>query len=596
MKDKGEDRALLSVAEAISEGKPVDWPAEQSAHHDLAKKLKQLRLLEAVASAHRAPPMVQEGEAGAGGFVESTETAVGPGEGATGREAIPISAWGHLEIRELLGQGGFADVYRAYDPSLRRDVALKLLRAVRARRDPTTARFLEEARRLARVRHPNVLVVLGAEEHEGRAGLWTDLVRGKTLERCLAEQGPLGAHEACLIGIDLCGALAAVHSAGLVHRDVKTSNVMREHGGRIVLMDFGSVSDLVDGDSSGTPETISGTPLFMAPEQLRGAAATPSTDIYSLGVVLYHLVSGHFPVEASSFSELQEKHRKGERVPLRDHRPDLPAAFVQVVERALANDPGHRYASAGAMEQALAGSLGLTEVDPGTRDARPAPQLRQRVAWISLGAAVVLAAVGLLLPPVLRPGPFSAEAALFRLGQGTEERLLQGSLVHPGDRLFLEIRAPKKFYVYVLSEDEKGDVFVQFPAGMGLKNPLAPKIQHRLPGKQDGKQLAWEVTSAGGTENLLAVASREPQRELESDLARLPRVEAGRQVAYAPVSPGSLRALRGIGGIVETDSSPAVASGNVLSGIARNLSSRAERRRGIWTWQIQLQNPGQQSP
>ncbi|HKB07543.1 MAG TPA: protein kinase, partial [Candidatus Polarisedimenticolia bacterium] len=481
MKDKGNDATLLRVAEAISDGSVVDWNALQAGRQDLRRTLNQLRSLEALATAHRAPAVPARGVRAAVASIGSTATAVAPNVKVGAQEAPSLSTWGPLKILALLGSGGFGDVYRAYDPSLQREVALKILRSEGGHGGLAPASFLAEARRLARVRHPNVLDVHGAEEHGGLAGFWTDLVEGKTLEQCLAEQGPSSAREACLIGIDLCGALAAVHASGLIHRDVKSTNVMREHGGRIVLMDFGSIAERVGEGMAGSHETPTGTPLFMAPELLRGEAATPAADIYSLGVLLYRLVSGHFPVEASSLTELLDKHRRGERVPLRDHRPDLPAGFVQVIERALSATPDQRYASAGAMEQALAGSLGLREAEDEIQEEHAVPLWRRRGAWIAVGgAAVVLAAVASFLKPTPPSTPIIAEAALYRLGARTEDRLQEESPVRPGDRLFLEIRAPEKLYVYVLSEDEKGEVFVLFPAEGGLKNPLAAEVRHRL--------------------------------------------------------------------------------------------------------------------
>ncbi len=322
-----EGEAVLKVAKAITDGEAIDWEAERSARQVSEKELRRLRLVEAVAEAHRAAmPAEAEATSSSASALDTTSTLAGPAAVAS---PLPIpSRWGPLEIRELLGRGGFADVYRAYEPDLRREVALKLRRAPTA---PRSRRFLEEAQRLAKVRHPNVVVVHGAAEHDGRRGLWTDLIRGKTLEQVVVEQGPFSPGEAAAIGVGLCSAVAAVHAAGLVHRDIKTSNVMRETGGRIVLMDFGSAAeqpgDLEPREGAG----LSGTPLFMAPEVLRGETPGPVSDVYSLGVVLYRLVSGRFPVEAASLPELLEKHRSGAATPLRDVRPDLPGGFVQVV-------------------------------------------------------------------------------------------------------------------------------------------------------------------------------------------------------------------------------------------------------------------------
>ena len=132
----------------------------------------------------------------------------------------------------------------------------------------------------------------GADEHDGRVGLWTEFVRGESLDAVgRSAHGPLGAREAALVGLDVCRALAAVHGAGLVHRDVKAQNVMREAGGRIVLMDFGTGAEI-----AGAHARLAGTPLYLAPEIFAGEPATSlQSDIYSVGVLLFYLVTGAFP-------------------------------------------------------------------------------------------------------------------------------------------------------------------------------------------------------------------------------------------------------------------------------------------------------------
>jgi serine/threonine-protein kinase len=195
-----------------------------------------------------------------------------------------------------------------------------------------------------------------------------EFVRGLTLEQMLVSHGPFSAREAGLVGYELCGALAAVHRAGLVHRDVKAQNVMREEGGRLVLVDFGAGQKrdelgIVGGRAVGTP-------LYLAPEVIDGAAATTRSDVYSLGVLLYHLVTDDFPVKAATFGELVEARARGEITPLRDARPHLPKAFIEVVERAIDPDPERRFASAGRLEAALAQVIGST------KSKTPAPRLR----------------------------------------------------------------------------------------------------------------------------------------------------------------------------------------------------------------------------
>ena len=137
-------------------------------------------------------------------------------------------------------------------------------------------------------------------------------------------QGPMGVGEAIPLGIDLCHALAAVHGAGLVHRDVKAQNVLREEGGRIVLMDFGTGSNI---RGTETADTFAGTPLYLAPELFRGEKPSAQSDIYSLGVLLYHLVSGDYPVRGTTRVDLESAHLTATRQPLRDVRPGLVASL-----------------------------------------------------------------------------------------------------------------------------------------------------------------------------------------------------------------------------------------------------------------------------
>jgi serine/threonine-protein kinase len=252
-------------------------------------------------------------------------------------------------------------------------------------------RILEEARRLARIRHAHVVQVYGAEHHDNRVGLWMELVRGQSLEEVLQARGPFGAREAALIGLDLCAALAAVHGAGLLHRDIKAQNVMRESGGRLVLMDFGTGEEL-----SGTNRLV-GTPLYLAPEIFRGQRASVQSDLYSLGVLLFYLVTGKFPVVAGSMEELARAHAQRQRQSLRDLRPDLPEAFVATVERALDSDPTRRYHSVGDFESALRDSLGAALL-PATAQ-RPVRTTRRRfgVAFASVVAALLLAIVALIV-------------------------------------------------------------------------------------------------------------------------------------------------------------------------------------------------------
>ena len=233
--------------------------------------------------------------------------------------------WGPLVVYEKVGRGSFGDVYRAWDPRLDREVALKLIPEDISAGAPSPV--VEEGRLLARVRHPNVMVVYGAERIEGRIGIWTEYIRGETLASEVARRGPLPAEEAVRIGADVCAALAAVHAAGLLHRDVKAQNILRDASGRIVLGDFGTGVELADDAGVSDPQ-IAGTPLYLAPEVIEGEPATIASDLYGVGVLLFFLVSGAYPVRGRTLAEIKRAHSRHERVSPRAARHDLPDALV----------------------------------------------------------------------------------------------------------------------------------------------------------------------------------------------------------------------------------------------------------------------------
>lgn len=310
-----------------------------------------------------------------------TATAAAPLAGAP-QVADPV-AWGAIAILERTGEDHFGDVFRARDPALGLEVTLRLRAAEAARDDVREGRFLDEANRLVRVRHANVLAVHGADRRDGRLGLWADRVAGWTLEQHLLRDGPLPPGEVRRIGLELCKALAAIHEAGIIHREVRTSGVVREEGGRIVLLDSGSLGDLPRRPRANTGVEGAGAAdaleRALAPEQLRGESVSLSTDVYGLGVLLYRLASGHDPVEAGSTAGPADAPRRRPFVPLRDRRPALPLDLVRVVEKAIDPEPMRRYPNAVALERALASTLMAPIPEPATAaPPDPAPE------WLSL--------------------------------------------------------------------------------------------------------------------------------------------------------------------------------------------------------------------
>jgi serine/threonine protein kinase len=312
----------------------------------------------------------------------------------------PLAQWGPFELQERVGQGGFGEVYRAWDPALQRVVAVKLLHPRAESEEEQTAAVLREARAMARVIHPNIVPIYGVHTYDGRAGFWSAYVRGKTLSALLAANGPFGPREAIHIGVDICRALSAVHAAGLLHRDIKTGNVMREEGGRILLMDFGLTHES-DGISN-----YGGTTGYIAPELLGGANASVRSDIYALGVLIYRLLCEKYPPADGSGGWS-----------LLDQRPDLSPELVRAIHTAIDPDPEKRFASAAQMAAAL------NEADPegssssaarlaGVTPAAPAPSGILRVRRYAAACIVLLiaATVGYLLRSHWHPGSASSAA------------------------------------------------------------------------------------------------------------------------------------------------------------------------------------------
>jgi hypothetical protein len=338
------DDVLARAIDGVADGAVVNWGALQGlARSDEERaELKWLQVLGDLANLHRSTHD-EEADEDSG---ERTHAA------AAGAPAVGLESWGQYRLVRRLGAGSFGSVYCAWDPQLERNIAIKILHEHVAD-DRLKHRVLREGRALARVQHPNVVQVFGVEAHGSRVGLCMELVSGETLAGVLRSRGLLGHGEASVIGQDVCRALAAVHAAGYVHRDVKAQNVMRDKNGKIVLMDFGTRHDAT-GERRGVG--LVGTPVYMAPEVLDGQPASAQSDVYSVGVLLYHLVTGHFPVEGGTLLDLIDAHRAGRRRPLLERRPDLPMSFTSVVSRALATNPAERWTSAAEMLEALEGA------------------------------------------------------------------------------------------------------------------------------------------------------------------------------------------------------------------------------------------------
>jgi serine/threonine protein kinase len=266
---------------------------------------------------------------------------------------MPLTIAGRYELGERLGHGGMADLHAATDLRLGRTVAVKRLRADLAEQATARSRFEAEARMAAGLSHPNIVTVFDSGEDGGVPFLVMELLPGRTLAHEIAD-GPLDVERAVDVTRAVLAALAAAHGAGIVHRDVKPSNVLLTEDGLPKVSDFGIAK--VGEDSVGTA-TLTGellaTPAYLAPERLAGEPATPSSDLYAVGVLMYEALSGKRPFRGETPMVVLDAVKRGNAEPLSELRPGLPESIDAVVKRAMAADPAARFASADEMAAAL---------------------------------------------------------------------------------------------------------------------------------------------------------------------------------------------------------------------------------------------------
>jgi serine/threonine protein kinase/Tfp pilus assembly protein PilF len=261
---------------------------------------------------------------------------------------------GRYQILGPIGAGGMGEVFRASDPRLGRDVAIKVLPAEMALDPDRLARFQREARVLASLNHAHIVTIFSVEETDGMHFLTMELVEGQPLSSLIPSNG-LPVEQIVEIAGALADALAAAHEKGIVHRDLKPANVMITQDGRVKVLDFGLAKDVSGGGSSdvtltslGNTQagTVVGTPAYMSPEQILGRTLDHRTDIFSLGVMLHEMATGRRPFEGNSPGELFSAILRDDPSPVTEFRPDLPGDLARIIRRCLEKDPRHRVQTA----------------------------------------------------------------------------------------------------------------------------------------------------------------------------------------------------------------------------------------------------------
>src|SRR4051794_28422096 len=247
------------------------------------------------------------------------------------------------ELEELVGTGGMSSVYRAHDRLLDRKVALKILHQHYSSDDDYVERFKHEARSVAALSHPNIVTVIDRGEHGGRQYIVFEYVEGETLKRLIERRGPAPVPNAIELGIQVARGLAFAHQQGLIHRDVKPQNVLLNGDGRAKVTDFGIARSLNVQHGMTQTGTVLGTSDYIAPEQAQGQRVDEHSDVYSLGVVMYELLTSEVPFPGENFVAVAMRHINEPPPPIRDKRPDVSPRLEAAVQKAMAKDPADRF-------------------------------------------------------------------------------------------------------------------------------------------------------------------------------------------------------------------------------------------------------------
>ena len=334
---------------------------------------------------------------------------------------------GKYRVLDRVGRGGMGTVFRALDETLNREVAIKILNA--ELNDPEVARrFRAEAVTVARLNHPGIATIYELFQHDGQWMMVMEFVRGETLERMVERLGPLSAQRAADLCMQALTALSHAHRMGVVHRDLKPANLMITESGAVKIMDFG-IARVAGSEHLTSAGFLMGTPAYMAPEQVTGGEIDARTDLYAMGVVLYHLVTAKLPFKGDTPIAMAQSRVSGEPTPVRQVRDGLPAWIDPLLERALAKASADRFQSADQFREALRRGLAglpmqpqseaeippelVATVLPGTMASPPTPPARPIPATptpVPAGTAAQAAPPVAATPPSGAPRPAATGA------------------------------------------------------------------------------------------------------------------------------------------------------------------------------------------
>lgn len=336
---------------------------------------------------------------------------------ATLRPKLEAALGEQLQLGPLLGEGGFAAVFRAHDPFLERDVAIKVLDPSLAVDAALEEQFLHEARTIAAAEHPHIVPLYSADSTGDLLYLVMRLLPGRSLEDRIAG-GKLPAAEAARIALECARALAAAHAVGVVHRDIKPANILLDTNGNATVTDFG-IALVTSRPARELLGSTAGTPHYMSPEQSLGEQVDGRSDVYALGIVLYEMLTGTRPFVGRNATEVIAKHISSPVPKVSEREPETPAALVQLVDRMLAKDPAGRPTAAELVKELTAAS---------TPDALLTPSQVRRRRWKRRG--IYLAIAALSAGPVIVIGvrvAYQVMAFMMGGGEGADPALLESS-------------------------------------------------------------------------------------------------------------------------------------------------------------------------
>lgn len=326
-----------------------------------------------------------------------------PGESALPFGTLPggtpvekMQQAGRYQILERIGRGGMATVFKAHDPTIGRDVAIKFLHASLCEGEDYRARFLQEARAAGGLSHPNIVIVHDVGEIEGRPYMAMELLSGTSLAEELEKAKTIPVRDAVVMGIQLARALDYAHSKGIVHRDIKPANIMRLSGSRTVkVTDFGIAH--MDNSREDSLRTragdVLGTPQYMSPEQTRGERLDGRSDLFSAGIVLYQMIVGSRPFRGDSLVAVATKIANEPATPIEKSRTDVPNALRRTLDRCMAKSPAQRFQSGAELADALVKVL--AEIDEEAQERNRPRIVPLRVKWALMMATIVAVVMGI---------------------------------------------------------------------------------------------------------------------------------------------------------------------------------------------------------